>query len=62
MEIVNLYILSAYLKKWSYHENKLTVNYSFCSDSEYSRGYIVLKIASPHNLANELKIKLLSIS
>jgi len=54
MEIVNLYILSAYLKKWSYHENKLTVNYSFCSDSEYSRGYIVLKIASPHNLANEL--------
>ena len=54
MEVVNLYILSAYLKKWSYHENKLTVNYSFCSDSEYSRGYIILKIASPHNLANEL--------
>ncbi len=53
MEAINLYILSAYLKKWSYNENKFTVNYSYCSDSEYGRGYIPLKIASPRNMAND---------
>jgi tetratricopeptide (TPR) repeat protein len=54
MEPVNIYILSVYLKKWSYGENKLTINFSYCTDSQYERGQVSLKIASPHNLANEL--------
>ncbi len=54
MEPVNIYILSVYLKKWSYAENKLTINFSYCTESQYERGQVALKIASPHNMANEM--------
>ncbi len=54
MEPVNIYILSVYLKKWSYGDNKFTINFSYCTNSQYERGQISLKIASPHTLASEL--------
>jgi tetratricopeptide (TPR) repeat protein len=54
MKPVNIYLLSVYLRKWSYGENKLTLNYSYCTDSEYQRGQVLMKISTPYNLATDL--------
>ncbi len=54
MEANELYFLSTYLKKWSYTENKFTLNYSFVVGSLYERNRIEMRIGSPVNLLNEL--------
>ncbi len=50
----NLHLLSAYLKKWSYTENKITLNYSFCAECGYERSFVDLRIAAPANMTNEI--------
>lgn len=54
MEQYKLHILSVYLKKWSYTENKLTLNYSFCIDENYLRKHRDLKFAKATNMVNEI--------
>ena len=54
MELNELYFLSTYLKKWSYSENKFTLNYSFVVGGLYERNRIEMRIGSPVNLLNEL--------
>ncbi len=54
MESNELYFLSTYLKKWSYAENKLTLNYSFVVGGLYERNRIEMRIGAPVNLLNEL--------
>jgi len=54
MDFINLYILSTYLKKWSFTENKMAFNYSFCFNDEYERGRIEMRIGSPMNMLNEI--------
>ena len=54
MEDNGLYILSAYLKKWSYGENKLTVNYTFCMGDSYHRKHKELRIAKSPGMVAEL--------
>jgi tetratricopeptide (TPR) repeat protein len=54
METVNIHLLSVYLKKWSYGDNKLTLNYSYCTETDYWRGQMQTRISLPHNLAMEL--------
>ena len=53
MEFSNLHLLSTYLKKWSYNDNKITLNYSFCFEDQYERNRIEMRIGSPVNLLNE---------
>jgi hypothetical protein len=54
MEDNGLYILSAYLKKWSYGDNKLTVNYTFCMADSYHRKHRELRIAKSNLMVAEL--------
>jgi len=54
MVTCNLHLLSAYLKKWSYNENKITINYSFCAECGYERSFIDLRIAAPAHMTNEI--------
>lgn len=53
MEQSGLFILSAYLKKWSYGENKLTVNYTYCMDDSYQRKHKELRISKSINMVIE---------
>ncbi|KAA3611331.1 MAG: hypothetical protein D8M58_15305 [Calditrichaeota bacterium] len=50
----HLHLLSVYLKKWSYGENKLTLNFSFCLGDKYHRKHRDLKIAKATNMVNEI--------
>jgi len=54
MEQAGLFILSAYLKKWSYGENKLTVNYTFCIDDSYFRKHKELRISKSTSMVADL--------
>jgi pentatricopeptide repeat protein len=51
---VNIHLLSTYLKKWSYQENKITLSYSYFSESGYTRNKIEMRINSPQVMVNEL--------
>jgi tetratricopeptide (TPR) repeat protein len=50
----NLHILSAYLKKWSYKDNKLTVNFTFCLNGNYQRKHKELRLGQTAGMVNEL--------
>ena len=55
MDSANIYLLSVYLKKWSYNDNRFTINYSFCVENyEYHRKYIDLRAGRNHNLVDDL--------
>jgi len=53
MEIGNLHLLSTYLKKWSYQENRISVSYSYFTEFGYGRQAIDMRINSPQNMVNE---------
>lgn len=53
MDSINLYLLSTYLKKWSFNDNRITLNYSFSSEIGYERSHIDMRINSPMNMTNE---------
>ena len=53
METGNLHVLSTYLKKWSYQENRISVSYSYFTELGYGRQVIDMRINSPQNMVNE---------
>lgn len=53
MAIVKLYLLSTYLKKWSFSDHRMTLNYSFCFENAYDRNRVEMRINSPANMVNE---------
>ena len=53
METGNLHLLSTYLKKWSYQENRISVSYSYFTELGYGRQVIDMRINSPQNMVNE---------
>lgn len=53
-----LFILSAYLKKWSYGENKITINYTFCMGESYHRKHKELRIAKSTKMVSDILIQL----
>ena len=68
MDTGNLHLLSTYLKKWSYQENRLSISYSYFTEMGYGRQYLDMRISSPQNMVNELlnravyKVKEVAIS
>ncbi len=54
MEFYNLYLLSTYLKKWSFPDNRISLNYSFSLGDIYERNHIDMRLGSPTNMVNEL--------
>ncbi|MEJ2055679.1 MAG: tetratricopeptide repeat protein, partial [Calditrichaceae bacterium] len=53
MESLNLHLLSTYLKKWSFDDNRIALNYSFCHEAGYERSRFETRIGSPSNMAND---------
>lgn len=53
MKTGNLHLLSTYLKKWSYQENRISVSYSYFTALGYGRRVIDMRINSPQNMVNE---------
>ncbi|APF20047.1 tetratricopeptide repeat protein [Caldithrix abyssi] len=53
MDFFNLHLLSTYLKKWSYNDNKVTFNYSYCCEIGYDRSHVDMRLGSPVNMVNE---------
>jgi len=53
MNFFNLHLLSTYLKKWSYNDNKVTFNYSYCCEIGYDRSHVDMRLGSPVNMVNE---------
>jgi tetratricopeptide (TPR) repeat protein len=53
MDTGNLHLLSTYLKKWSYQENRISVSYSYFTELGYGRQVIDMRINSPQNMVNE---------
>ena len=53
MNFVNLYLLSTYLKKWSFTDHRITINYSFSFEDGYERSHVEMRIGSPVNMVNE---------
>jgi len=54
MEQSSLFILSAYLKKWSYAENKITINYTFCINDNYQRKHKELRLVRSGAMITDL--------
>ena len=54
MDFNELYLLSTYLKKWSFGDNRISVNYSFVLAGNYKRSHIDMRIGSPPNMVNEV--------
>jgi len=54
MDTGNLHLLSTYLKKWSYQENRISVSYSYFTEIGYGRQAVDMRINSPQNMVNEL--------
>ena len=54
MAIGNLHVLSTYLKKWSYHDSRLSLSYSYFTENGYGRDFIDMRISAPHNMVNEV--------
>jgi len=59
MELENLHVLSAYLKKWSYHENRLSFSYSYFTESGYGRDFVDLRVAAPQTMVNDFLNRLM---
>jgi len=53
METTNLYLLSIYLKKWSFNDFRLSLNYSYCFDNFYDRNRLEMRLGSAVNMVNE---------
>ncbi len=53
MDVGNLHLLSTYLKKWSYQENRISVSYSYFTELGYGRQAIDMRINSPQNMVDE---------
>ena len=53
MDLNHLFLLSTYLKKWSFTDNRISLNYSFCMNDEYVRHSVDMRIQSPMNMVNE---------
>jgi len=53
MSIGNLNLLSTYLKKWSYQDNRISISFSYFTELGYGRQMIDLRINSAQNMANE---------
>ena len=53
MESGNLHLLSTYLKKWSYQENRISISYSYFTEAGYGRQVVDMRINSPQNMVNE---------
>lgn len=53
MNSINFYLLSTYLKKWSFNDNRITLNYSFCLDNEYERNHVDMRLSAPMNMVND---------
>lgn len=53
MESGNLHILSTYLKKWSYQENRISISYSYFTELGYGRQVVDMRINSPQNMVND---------
>jgi tetratricopeptide (TPR) repeat protein len=53
MEIGNLHLLSTYLKKWSYQDNRITLSYSFFTERGYGRNMTEMRISAPQSMVNE---------
>jgi pentatricopeptide repeat protein len=49
----NIHLLSTYLKKWSYQENRITLSYSYFSETGYTRNKLDMRINSPQVMVNE---------
>jgi arginine exporter protein ArgO len=47
MNTGNFHLLSTYLKKWSYQENRISVSYSYFTELGYGRQAIDMRINSP---------------
>ena len=54
MAIGNLHVLSTYLKKWSYHDSRLSLSYSYFTENGYGRDFIDMRISAPNNMVNEV--------
>ena len=54
MNFHELYFLSTYLKKWSFMDNRITLNYSFTMDDRYERSHLDMRLGAPTNMVNEL--------
>lgn len=53
MESINLHLLSTYLKKWSFDDNRIALNYSFCHEQGYERSRFEVRIGVPANMTND---------
>lgn len=53
MEIDELHILSTYLKKWSYQDNRLSLSYSYFTRLGYSRNIVDMRINAPQYMVND---------
>jgi tetratricopeptide (TPR) repeat protein len=53
MDLESLHVLSAYLKKWSYQENRLSFSYSYFTERGYGRDFVDMRVASPQSMIND---------
>jgi hypothetical protein len=53
MDTANLHLLSTYLKKWSYQDNRISISFSYFTELGYGRQFIDMRINSPQNMVNE---------
>lgn len=53
MEPDGLHLLSTYLKKWSYQENKISVSFSYFTARGYGRNMVEMRINSPQIMVND---------
>lgn len=53
MDLENIHVLSAYLKKWSYQENRLSFSYSYFTERGYGRDFVDMRVASPQSMIND---------
>jgi tetratricopeptide (TPR) repeat protein len=50
---IGVHLLSTYLKKWSYQENRLSLSYSYFTEFGYGRNMVDMRISSPQSMVNE---------
>ena len=53
MDTCELNILSTYLKKWSYNDNRINLSFSFFTELGYGRSAVDIRINSTQNMVNE---------
>ncbi len=53
MEIEELHLLSVYLKKWSYQDNRISISYSYYSRLGYGRNMVDMRINSPQIMVTD---------